>query len=129
MQVWILVAAVNGFIAVAMGAFAAHGLQERLEPKALGWIETGARYEAIHALALLGVAILAGRAAAVPWSLSLAAWAFTAGMVLFCGSLYLMGLFGWRGLGAVTPFGGLAFLTGWALLAYYGLQASAAGAG
>jgi len=122
MHIWITVAAVNGFIAVAVGAFAAHGLSERLEPKALGWIETAARYEAVHALALLGVAILAGRAAAPSWSLSLSAWTFAVGMALFSGSLYLMGLFGWRWLGAATPLGGLAFLIGWVLLAIYGLR-------
>ena len=122
MGLWIAVAAVNGFLAVAMGAFAAHALQARLEPKALGWIETASRYEAIHALALFGVAILIGRAETTPLSLSVSAWAFTLGMLLFCGALYLMGLFGWRGLGAVAPFGGLALMTGWALLAFYGVR-------
>ena len=122
MGLWIAVAAVNGLLAVAMGAFAAHGLQDRLEPKALGWIETAARYEAIHALALFGVAILIGRAGSTPLSLSLSAWGFMLGMLLFCGALYLMGLFGWRGLGAVAPFGGLALMAGWALLALYGVR-------
>ena len=127
MGLWIMVAAAGGFIAVAMGAFAAHGLEGRLDPKALGWIETAARYQAIHALALLGVAILAGRSGAAQSSLGYAAWSFTAGMILFSGSLYAMGLFGWRGLGAVVPFGGLAFLIGWALLGVYGWRSLGSG--
>jgi uncharacterized membrane protein YgdD (TMEM256/DUF423 family) len=119
MQLWIIAASINGFIAVAMGAFAAHGLKARVTPEALGWIETAARYEAVHALALLAVAILSERA--VGAALHVAGWGFLTGTVLFCGSLYLMGLTGWRGLAIATPFGGLAFLIGWAGLLVYGL--------
>ena len=119
MRRWIIAASINGFVAVAMGAFAAHGLQARLTPQALNWIETAAHYEAIHALALLGVATLSDRSAGV--ALRIAGWGFLAGTVLFSGSLYLMGLTGWRGLAVVTPFGGLSFLIGWAGLLAYGL--------
>ncbi|MFQ5775591.1 MAG: DUF423 domain-containing protein [Kiloniellaceae bacterium] len=121
MRLWISAAAVNGFLAVAMGAFAAHGLAGRLAPEALDWIETAARYQAIHGLALLGVAALAGRAQGRPFALRLAGWGFLLGTVLFCGALYLMGLSGWRAPGAVVPFGGVAFLAGWAALLAYGL--------
>ena len=129
MRLWIIAASLNGFVAVAMGAFAAHGLRARLAPQALDWIETAARYEAVHALALIGVAILsdrsvtaAGRTPTTPsTALRIAGWGFLAGTVLFSGSLYLMGLTGWRALGIVTPVGGLSFLIGWAALLTYGL--------
>ena len=113
MSFWLAAAAVNGFLAVALGAFAAHGLKGRLDEQALGWVETGVQYQMFHALALLAVAWLASREAVQGWSLLLAGWGFLAGCVLFSGLLYLMALTGWRGLGAVVPLGGLAFLAGW----------------
>lgn len=104
------------FLAVALGAFAAHGLKTRLEPEMLTVFETGARYQAYHALALFAAA-WAGR----EWPTSrlppAAAACFLAGILLFSGSLYLLSLTGLRKLGMVTPFGGLFFLAGWALLA------------
>ena len=113
MTPWLAAGAANGFVAVALGAFAAHGLKARLSEQALGWIETGARYQMWHALALLAVAWLASRQEASIWSLQLAGWGFLAGCVLFSGFLYLMALTGVKGLAAVVPFGGLAFLAGW----------------
>jgi uncharacterized membrane protein YgdD (TMEM256/DUF423 family) len=116
MSPWLLVAAINGFLAVACGAFAAHGLQGRLDAHALEIFETGARYHMYHALAI-GVAAFAIRdAAAGP-----ATWAcgfFLAGICLFCGSLYLLALTGMKGFAFVTPFGGLCFLIGWGALAF-----------
>lgn len=130
MKTWLFLAGVNGFLAVAAGAFAAHGLERRLGADALGWIETAARYHLIHALALLAVAWLASLETMRPVLAlagqeglrsallgSVAGWAFLAGILLFCGSLYTMALTGQRALGIVTPFGGLAFLIGWAALA------------
>lgn len=105
----------SGFIAVAAGAFGAHALKARLTPDMLAVFETGARYQMYHALALLAVAWAGAR-----WPGRLAAasgWCFVAGTVLFSGSLYAMTLTGVRGLGAVTPFGGVLFLAGWLLLA------------
>jgi uncharacterized membrane protein YgdD (TMEM256/DUF423 family) len=116
MNAWLSVAAVNGFLAVAFGAFAAHGLSTRIDAHALQTFETGARYHMYHALAL-GLAALAMRGAAPPlanWS----AWFFLVGILLFSGSLYLLALTGIRTFGIVTPFGGLSFLIGWALLAW-----------
>lgn len=106
-----------GFLAVALGAFGAHGLKARLAPLADGaqrleWWNTGAHYQAVHALALGLVAYLASRTSAA--SVVVAAYAFLAGVVLFSGSLFVMTLTGLRWLGAVTPLGGLAFLVGWA---------------
>jgi len=103
-------------VAVAAGAFAAHGLRERITPEMLAIFETGARYQMYHALALLAVAWAAARwpASAAP----LAGWLFVAGIVVFSGSLYVLSITGLRWLGAVTPLGGLAFLAGWTVLAW-----------
>lgn len=112
---YLLVAAVMGFLGVALGAFGAHGLRKSLAAKAdgterLAWWQTGAQYHLIHALAI-GLAAAAG-AGAGP-----AGWLFAGGIVLFSGSLYVMSLTGLRKLGAVTPLGGLLFLAGWISLA------------
>lgn len=104
----------SGFVAVALGAFAAHGLRGRLSADMLAIVETGARYQMYHALALLGVAWVASR-----WPgplVGAAGWLFVIGTVLFSGSLYLLGATGQRWLGAVTPVGGAAFLLGWLAL-------------
>ncbi len=123
MRLWLCVGAANGFIAVAIGAFAAHGLEGEAWQSARQWLETGAQYQMAHALALLAVAVLSGRAedAARRW-LAVAGWCFLAGLVLFSGGLFVMALAGVTGLGAVVPVGGLAFLAGWAALFYAGLR-------
>lgn len=102
-------------IGVALGAFGAHALRARLEPRSLEIYETGVRYQMYHAFALLAVAWLLSRN--VPAAAN-AGWAFMLGILLFSGSLYLMALTGWRWLGPVTPLGGTAFLAGWVLLAF-----------
>jgi len=108
--------ALSGLLAVGAGAFGAHALRERLSPDMLAVFETGARYQMYHALALLAAAWAVGR---WPGGATLAAgWLFVAGTVVFCGSLYLLALTGHRWLGAITPLGGLAFLAGWAALAW-----------
>lgn len=117
MNSWLGVAAINGFIAVAAGAFGAHGLQSRVDAHALQTFETAARYQMYHALAI-GIAVLATRGSAVNVACSL----FLAGIVLFSGSLYLLALTGTRGFGFVAPIGGFAFLAGWAALAYAALK-------
>ncbi len=103
-------------LGVALGAFGAHALRDRLGPQMIAIFETGVRYQLIHALALLAVGIVrAGR----PESAALAAsgWLFVAGIVLFSGSLYLLTLTGPRWLGAATPVGGVSFILGWVFLA------------
>lgn len=107
--------AVSGLVAVAAGAFGAHALRARLDPSALAVFETGARYQMYHALALIAVAWAAARWPG-PWP-GRAGWLFVAGTLLFSGSLYALALSGIRALGAVTPFGGVAFLAGWLCLA------------
>ena len=105
-------AAVSGFIAVAMGAFAAHGMSD---PVARDWLKTGASYQFMHTMATFACAtfmnIGAKRARFAPAF-------FLGGSVLFSGSLYAMALGAPRWLGAVTPLGGLSFLAGWAILAW-----------
>src|SRR5690242_16640671 len=100
-QFWLGAGAINGLISVAMGAFAAHGLKDRLAPDALDWVRTASTYEMWHALALIVVAAALPRNRAV----EIAAWGFFAGCILFSGSLYLLALTGWRDFAFVTPLG------------------------
>lgn len=116
-RICIVLAAANGLIAVAAGAFAAHGLKPRLSPDMLAIFETAARYQMYHALAMLAAAVLARGASARSGWFAAASGAFQAGIVVFSGSLYVLALSGVRAWGAVTPIGGAAFLLGWLLLA------------
>jgi uncharacterized membrane protein YgdD (TMEM256/DUF423 family) len=98
--------------AVALGAFGAHALRGILGDQQLGWWQTAVQYQFWHALALLAVAALRPpRAGAIAWLLG-------GGLLIFCGTLYLMALTGQRWLGAVTPLGGIAMILGWLLFAW-----------
>ncbi|MEO9333878.1 DUF423 domain-containing protein [Ectopseudomonas guguanensis] len=113
-RLWLLLSAFAGFTGVALGAFAAHGLKNRLTPEYLAVFQTGTHYQLIHALALFGVGLLALH---MPGRLiNLAGGAFAVGILLFSGSLYLLTLSGIGKLGMITPFGGVAFLIGWLCL-------------
>jgi len=103
------VAALFGFLGVALGAFGAHALKDRLSADGLDWWKTATLYHLVHAAAMLATGRNDGRASA-------STWCFAAGVALFSGSLYAMALTDARGLGAVTPVGGLALLAGWLLL-------------
>ena len=105
-------AALAGGSAVVIGAAASHGLEARVGTLGAAWIETGLRWQAVHALALLGAAALARPGAPMRWLVA-AGWAWTAGILLFSGTLYVMALTGLRGIGVLTPFGGLALIGGW----------------
>ncbi|WP_110970325.1 DUF423 domain-containing protein [Pseudomonas huaxiensis] len=111
---FLMLAAFFGFTGVALGAFAAHGLKGRLTSEYLAIFHTGVTYQLVHALALIGVAVLSvhlpGRL--VNWAGGL----FCLGILLFSGSLYLLTLSGIGKLGIITPFGGTAFLAGWLCL-------------
>ncbi len=114
-RIWLVIAALNGALAVLAGAFAVHGLSQQLDAYALGIFETGARYHMYHALAI-GLAALAMPSTAsrtATWSAAL----FLAGIILFSGSLYAFAMTGERVFALVTPFGGVSFLAGWILLA------------
>jgi uncharacterized membrane protein YgdD (TMEM256/DUF423 family) len=114
---WVRAGAVLGFLAVVMGAFGAHGLRDRLaELGQTANFQTAAQYQMYHALALLGLGLLAG-----PFRLGMAGkvagWSLLFGVVVFSGSLYVLALTGAKWLGAITPFGGVALLVGWLALA------------
>lgn len=102
---------VNGLLAVALGAFGAHALKTRLSIEMLTVYQTGVQYHLAHALAILLMASLSDR-----FSVARSGWLFVAGIVLFSGSLYALALTGIKILGAITPLGGICFLSGWALL-------------
>jgi len=107
---WLAAAALLGASGVALGAFGAHGLRARLTPERLESWETAVLYHLLHAVALLALALFAratGRGIALPAGL------WTAGVLLFSGSIYLLALGGPRWLGPVTPLGGLSLLAGW----------------
>lgn len=114
-KVFVVMGAVLGGLSVAAGAFGAHALRAQLEPRMLEAFETGARYQMYHALALFAAAWIYQQTQAP--AAQVAGWAFVAGILLFSGSLYAMAFTGARGLGAVTPIGGVAFMVGWAALA------------
>ncbi len=119
-RVFLAAGAISGGLAVAAGAFGAHALRARLPPDLLAVFQTGAQYQLAHALALLACGWMVGRAPGA--AAALAGWLFLAGTVLFSGSLYALALSGIRALGAITPFGGVAFLVGWAALAWAALR-------
>jgi uncharacterized membrane protein YgdD (TMEM256/DUF423 family) len=108
--------AINGGIAVAAGAFGAHGLRERISQHSLEIYETAVRYQMYHALAMILCAVVATSGART------AGWLFQAGILVFSGSLYALALTEVKWLGAITPIGGLAFLAGWAALAWSALR-------
>ncbi len=116
-RLFFILGSVLGGLSVALGAFAAHGLRDRVDAAMLANFETGARYQMYHAFALFVVAWAVQRWPASPLP-PIAGWLTLAGIVLFSGSLYVMALTGQRWLGAITPLGGVAFLAAWALLAY-----------
>jgi len=109
-----------GLVGVAAGAFGAHALRARVPADLLAVFETGARYQMYHALALLAVALAAARWPAGGWTLP--GWLFTAGILVFSGSLYVLALTGTSWLGAITPIGGACFLAGWVFLALAGMR-------
>ena len=115
MKAFIIVGAINAFLAVALGAFGAHGLKDRLDAHYLEIWKTGVTYQMFHALGILVVAMLLGRFATsslFTWS----GWLMLAGIILFSGSLYVLSLTKVGILGAITPLGGVCFLAAWILI-------------
>jgi uncharacterized membrane protein YgdD (TMEM256/DUF423 family) len=126
-KIGIILAGLNGLIGVAAGAFGAHGLRDRVTPRDLEIWQTGAHYQQLHAVALLAVALwaLQAHSGGQPAPLHGVAMAlFTAGMIIFSGTLYAMTLGGPRFLGAITPLGGLCLLGAWATVALIGLRSA-----
>lgn len=112
----ILLAGVSGAVGVGMGAGAAHGLSGKLTPEALSWVRTSADYQLWHSVLLACVGMLGVRGKGFVVSAGFLA----AGILIFCGSLYIMAFTGMRWLGAVTPVGGAALIAGWLALAWAG---------
>lgn len=115
-RLFFAIGSLSAFIAVALGAFAAHALKGRMDAGMLATFEIGVRYQMYHALALLFVGL-----AYLKWpgtTLAAAGWLFVAGTLIFSGSLYVLAVTGARWLGALTPIGGLALLAGWVCLAW-----------
>jgi uncharacterized membrane protein YgdD (TMEM256/DUF423 family) len=113
--------AVMSFLAVAIGAFGAHILEERLGLDGMDTYQTGVQYHAVHGLAMVLAALWAERFPNARL-VRLAGWSFLLGIVLFSGSLYVLVMSGIRALGAITPLGGVAFLAGWGMLAAAALK-------
>ena len=120
-QFLLVFAAASGFLSVAMGAFGAHGLRDKLAPNLMSAYETGVLYQFIHTLAIISCCILAHQFGRAVW-FHYAAFSFLVGIVLFSGSLYGLALTGFKWLGPVTPIGGLFFLGGWAILFVAGVK-------
>lgn len=114
-RLFLITGALSGALGVAAGAFGAHALRARVEPRMLEVFETAARYQMYHALALIAVAWVCTRTTST--FAGTAGWLFLAGTVLFSGSLYAMTFTGARWLGAITPLGGACFIAGWVCLA------------
>ena len=114
----IMLAGVNGFLAVSLGAFAAHLLRDRLSPEMLNAFQTVVQYHMYHALALFGIGVMMINFPNTNL-LRISAYLMLAGIVLFSGSLYLLSMTGIRWLGAITPLGGLCLLTAWAFIVYF----------
>ncbi|GAC1369311.1 MAG: DUF423 domain-containing protein [Polyangiales bacterium] len=114
-RIFFVLGALTGFLTVAAGAFGAHALQSRLDARSMDVFQTAVRYQMLHAVALLAVALATTR-----WpgtALRVSGWAFVVGLVIFCGSLYALAFGAPRWFGAITPLGGVAFLVGWGALA------------
>lgn len=115
MKVFIIIGAINAFLAVALGAFGAHGLKDKLEPKYLDIWQTGVQYQMFHAVGILVVGLLLNKVAAstqFTWS----GWLMLVGIIFFSGSLYLLSLTKVGVLGAITPIGGVCFLAAWVMI-------------
>ena len=116
---WSAIGSIFLALAVALGAFGAHGLRARLSPEALGIWEKAVFYHFIHALGLLIVSLLPRSGTFPAAGASNVCWLLAAGVLVFSGSLYTLALTGARSLGAITPIGGVCFIAAWLLLAYY----------
>ena len=117
---FLFIAGISGILSVALGAFGAHGLKNKLSSEMMTVFQTGVQYHQVHTIALLAIAIFLGNSPSS--TATYAGWFFTAGILVFSGSLYALAITEIKILGAITPIGGLAFLVGWALLVKLGFQ-------
>lgn len=114
MKLFIILGALNGFIAVALGAFGAHGLEGKIPDKYLETWQTAVQYQMFHAVGLLVLGLLAGKidSPLINWS----GWLMLIGIILFSGSLFVLSVTQIKVLGAITPLGGVSFLVAWVLM-------------
>ena len=115
---WSAIAAVFLALAVGLGAFGAHGLKARMDANHLDIYKTAVLYHFLHALGMLIVATLPKTGTVSPECANSVCWLLAAGILIFSGSLYLLAVTGVSTLGAITPFGGVAFIVAWLLLAW-----------
>ncbi|WP_181347745.1 DUF423 domain-containing protein [Thalassobacillus sp. CUG 92003] len=116
MKLFFILAVINGFVSVALGAFGAHGLEGKISEKALKTWEKAVNYQMFHTMALFVTGLLMGK---VTGSLMTGAgWAFLVGIIFFSGSLYMYAPTGIKTFAMITPLGGVSFLVGWILLGY-----------
>jgi uncharacterized membrane protein YgdD (TMEM256/DUF423 family) len=120
LKTFVFLGSINLFLAVALGAFGAHGLKNRLSEYLLSVYNTGVQYHMIHAIGLIMIGILSQWLA--PSHLNIAGWSLFVGIIIFSGSLYVLSITGIKWLGAITPIGGVAFLVGWVFLAIAALK-------
>ncbi|MBV7505136.1 DUF423 domain-containing protein [Bacillus sp. sid0103] len=116
MKTFIIVGAINAFMAVALGAFGAHGLKDKLDAHYLDIWKTGVTYQMFHAIGILVVGLLIDKVAAASPQFTWSGWLMLAGIILFSGSLYVLSLTKIGILGAITPIGGVCFLAAWILM-------------
>ncbi len=121
MKTFVLLGAMNAFLAVALGAFGAHGLEGKIPDRYLEIWKTGVHYQMFHTVGLFVVAFLLSKWPNIS-QLTAAGWIMFAGIVLFSGSLYVLSVTQIKPLGAITPFGGVAFLIAWFLLGYVAVK-------
>jgi uncharacterized membrane protein YgdD (TMEM256/DUF423 family) len=123
MKTFVFLGALNAFLAVALGAFGAHGLEGKIPDRYLEIWKTAVQYQMFHALGLFVVGLLLGK---FPQAglISIAGWIMFIGIVLFSGSLYVLSVTQIKPLGAITPFGGVAFLIAWVLIGYAAMKIS-----
>ncbi len=122
MHTFLVLGAVFAGVAVALGAFGAHALRDKVTADKLAVYQTGVQYQMYHGFALIAVGLLAAIKGVTP-PLTYAGWLFTVGIVLFSGSLYILTGSRSKAIGIVTPFGGLAFMVGWVLFIVAALHA------
>lgn len=117
MPFFIIAGAVNAALAVALGAFGAHALKEKLSERYLAIWETAVQYQMFHAIGLLVIGVLVGTSIlGGTTSLNWSGYLILAGTIIFSGSLYVLSLSGIGVLGAITPIGGVLFIAGWIML-------------
>jgi len=116
MKIFLILGVINGFLAVALGAFGAHGLEGKISEKMLDTWDKAVHYQMFHTMALFITGLLAEKitGGSILW----AGWLFFIGILLFSGSLYVYSTTGIKSLAMITPFGGLTFLAGWVILGY-----------